>query len=258
MDFQAKLGPLPVWVWGLTLGGAAVGYYYWSQLKDNNGTTISTDPEAVNAVESAAGYVTDRDAIDGAFTPGTASGSTLATSTAEESTDTNSAWLIRAVQALVGKGVSPLEAQTALGKYLDGESLSVAESSLVNRAIVALGGLPPDGAPIPSKPTDAASAVGIKSWQRLQDGTVRVLMSDGSYVGKTLQEYIASGMPSFAYNAYENQTYRVPSNGTTVAQIASKYGTSVDNIVVLNRWKAIPNLKKGNVVKVPSQKGTAK
>ena len=247
MDIQARLGPLPVWAWGLIFGGAAVAYMYWQNAKDSNGDTVSTDStDSVDTGDLGSSY----DAIDGAFTVGTASGSTLSTTT-EETTDTNTAWLARAVNYLIGTGVTPLAAQSALQKYLEGESLSSDETDLVNKAIKSVGQTPEGTSVVSGTGTDSVT---IKQWQRLADGSVRTVMSDGSYVARTLDDYIAAGMPKFGLNAYEYQTYKVPSNSTTVAQIASKRGTTQSDLIVLNRWTRVPNLKKGQRIKVPSKR----
>lgn len=250
MDFKSNIGPLPIWAWGLIFGGAVVAYMYWSQAKDSNGETISTDTaDGYNASTDSSGD--GYDAIEGAFRTSGAYPSTLATREVTESTDTNSAWLIRAVDYLIGSGTSPIQAQSAVQKYLEGESLTSAETDLVNKAIKGVGQAP-EGTTI-AAPT-ASSRVSIKQWQRLADGSVRTYMSDGSYVAKTLDQYIAAGMPAFGYNAYEYGTYKVTSNAQTVAQIAKLKGTSQQDLIVLNRWKTIPNLKKGNRIKVPAKR----
>lgn len=248
-DFTGKIGPLPVWAWGLIFGGIAVGYYYWSQLKDQNGQTVTEDNSA--AADNATGVtsMSGADLIDSAYTATGLSASTLATTSAPESTDTNSAWGIRAVQALIGKGIAPITAQTAVQKYLDGQALDSSETALVNQAIVLVGSTPPDGT---ATPTSGGSDVA--KWQWLQDGTVIGVMPDGSKVTKTIRDYIDAGMPGWSYNAYQWKYHKAASNTTTVASIATRYGTTPDVIMALNNWKSAPNLKRGQKVKVPDSK----
>ena len=243
-------GPLPVWVWGVGIGVIAVAYIWWTG-RDSGTTAVESAGSTV-----ASGSDAVFDAIDGAFKPGT-SGSASVGDEAPTEIDTNVAWGFRAVSYLVGQGVAPVTAQVAIGKYLAEEKLTDADAVLVNRAVAGIGAPPtPIRVNVPTPP--ATVNVTIKSWQRLNNGQVVALMSDGTRVNKTLRQYIDAGMPAFSSNAYENQTYKVKSNGETAATIAKKFDTSVDNIIVLNRWKAVPNLKKGNVVKVPSVKGSGK
>lgn len=246
-------GPLPVWVWDVGIGVIAVAYIWWTG-RDSGTTAVESAGSTV-----ASGSDAVFDAIDGAFKPGT-SGSASVGDEAPTEIDTNVAWGFRAVSYLVGQGIAPVTAQVAIGKYLAEEELTDADAVLVNRAVAGIGAPPtPIRVNVPTPPTPPAPVkVTIKSWQRLNNGQVVALMSDGTRVNKTLRQYIDAGMPAFSSNAYENQTYKVKSNGETAATIAKKFNTSVDNIIVLNRWKAVPNLKKRNVVKVPSVKGSGK
>ena len=246
---KERLGPFPVWVWGAALGVIIVAYVWWTGRDTGSASDTSTDSGDGDGTTSAIS-----DAIDGAF-KWSGANPTGNDESVDEPVDSNTAWGIRAVAALVGKGVSPLAAQTAIGRYLAEDELTDAQQQLVNNAIVAIGQPP---VPVKINVPDATDNSKIKSWERLNDGTFRTLMADGKYVARSISDYIAAGRPKLSINSYEHQTYKVPSNGTTVAQVAAKYGTSVDNIMILNSWSTVPNLTKGKRIKVPSIKGTGK
>lgn len=126
-SLMRKLGPLPVWAWGVLLGLAIlIGvYYYNNQRKSENAgnTVVSTD----DVLGTLAGEPAEQVAV------------------APETTfETNTSWRAKAVMFLIGRAISPLTAQRALDKYLQGEPLTAEEGAIVNTAITNFG-LPPDG-----------------------------------------------------------------------------------------------------------------
>lgn len=64
--------------------------------------------------------------------------------------DTNDLWAGRARQFLLGQGVSAIEAQATVGKYLNGETLTTREKGLINQVLSNIGypPEPPDIAPV--------------------------------------------------------------------------------------------------------------
>jgi hypothetical protein len=153
MDFgerlTRKLGPLPVWGWGVLIGGAFIAWYWYS----NTGLG-SFDGE------------TDEE--------GTGVGQTLAPSgdfstvpimpeeEAETDENTNAEWLIQAVLAAPA-GTSKLAAQAALEKYLNGTDMSAAEQNLVD-AIINKIGLPPQGTAGPPQLEPKPPTAGETNW----------------------------------------------------------------------------------------------
>jgi len=139
---KKKWGKLPVWGWGVIVGIAIlIGYYYYSNHK-----------KATAAGAQAANISTDSLA-------GTPAGGGGSGSSDTASIETNTSWRQKAVTLLVGKGVPPLDAQTALDNYLQGNTLTPIQAGYVNQAITALG-LPPDGTlgiPSISNPTTATT-----------------------------------------------------------------------------------------------------
>jgi hypothetical protein len=150
MDFgerlRAKVGPLPVWVWGLIAGGLFT-VWYWVSQRDS----VSDS----GAVEEETGTV------------GTPSGDfstvpIVPPGDAIEDENTNQEWLIQALNAASEAGVSFVTAQVAISKYLNGQTLTTTEEGIVNR-VIGLVGPPPEGTfgvpeivpdtPEPSTPT---------------------------------------------------------------------------------------------------------
>ncbi len=249
-----KAGPLPVWVWGVGIGVVAVAYIWWSGREQG---TVAPD-ETTAAAAGSSGNRGVYDAIDGAFQPSAPAGSVSIPSLESlGEIDNNNAWSFRAVAYLVGQGIAPVTAQIAINNYIEEKQLTDAQSKLVNQAITGIGA-PPVRVSIETPSVTTPAAVAVKSWQRLASGQIVAVMSNGTKQNRSIRQYIDAGMPAFKSNAYEFQTYKVRHNATTYADVARKYQTSVDNLMVLNKVKSIPNLKKGSVVVVPARKGTGK
>lgn len=156
-----KLGPLPVWVWGVGLGVTITGAR-WAIDKRKAAATppaASTDagtpagagngvaggpgvspgagsPATVPAVgvPNAGGWNAPADQVAG--TPTTAAGPT-----------TNAEWQTLAVEALTADGYPPLTIETAISKYLAGTPITVTEQALISQAFRHQG-RPPEGAPV--------------------------------------------------------------------------------------------------------------
>jgi hypothetical protein len=156
-----KLGPLPVWVWGVLAGGAiSAGRWAWD--KNKNSGTAAVDPAAdagaspaVPASASGAGAAglggdygyPNSGAWEGPPATAPTDGSTPAAGTpATTPAETNAEWVRRAVAALIAAGTGPLVASEAIRKYLAGEPVTPAEQALISSALQSQG-MPPEGAP---------------------------------------------------------------------------------------------------------------
>lgn len=173
MDFgerlKAKVGPLPVWAWGLIAGGLFTVWYWVS----NRGEGTATEGGVVET--------------DG--TVGTPSGdfSTVPVVPNEdpvEDENTNQEWLVQALNAAGTAGVTFLKAQIALQKYLNGQPLTSTEAGIINK-IVAVVGPPPEGTfgtpevkPDGPKPEDPKPDT--------QDTTVRITAATTRKFGQAL------------------------------------------------------------------------
>jgi hypothetical protein len=162
-----KVGPLPVIAWG---GIAVVAWYVVSKRKTSaaqGATTTSatgsepgtegTDPAGnTGLIDPATGYVygtpEDLAALDQQNqSSGGSSGGSGGTSTAQTYT-TNSAWEVAAINYLVGLGVDPTEANSAIAAYLGSQTLSTTQQAEVNDAITALGAPPQPPSPATTTP----------------------------------------------------------------------------------------------------------
>ncbi len=142
MDFKAqltrKVGPLPVWGWGLAVGGGLLAASYMRARAGGGGG--AEDPGVAPATATAAGVGNLGDTGTATVTPAV---------TPYRATN-NDEWRTLASELILGThlGYSGLAVDTALSKYLSGEPLSIAEQAIVNLAI-RLAGSPPTAPPLP-------------------------------------------------------------------------------------------------------------
>ena len=244
---KANLGPLPVWVWGAVVGIAVVAYVWFSGRTD--GSVDATDNETTGTSATATGAASVSDAIDGAFATGTASGSTLATTDIQETADSNTAWGLRATSYLVGQGVSPVTAQRAINAYLNGDPMTAEQSALVDKAILGIS-QPPVAVEINS--AEAASAATYSRYYRDSTGQIKGVTPSGNETNISDEQYISAGMPALSSDAYPWKYHKASGNSTTLASIAARYKVSVNRLIVLNKWKTVPTIRKGTKVKVPA------
>lgn len=175
-NLAAKLGPLPVWLWG-TIGAGAVilGRNLRGRVKAAASTGPASDaggePPAASAPE--AGSSTGRPSL---FPPSPANAydtvvSDPAASTSPATNTNPDAWRRNAEQwALDNTQWSGIVITTAIRRYLDGAPLSYADASIVNTVIRAIGpsptapeiilqpGADPGNAPVPPNTTPVTPA----------------------------------------------------------------------------------------------------
>lgn len=156
-----KVGPLPTWVYGVGLGVGVLGVLAWRDRRNK----AATAPPAAGADDkpATAGSATptfDYEASDFTLSPSPMGGGTWAvaprSSDAESSFDddsssdtgiaTNPQWVKIAGDWLISVGYPPLDVSNALGRWMNGESLSASEAAIVNAGLRQFG-QPPDGAP---------------------------------------------------------------------------------------------------------------
>lgn len=114
-----KVGPLPVWMYGLII----VGAYYW-YMHFGPGANKAAAPAATGGGDSGTPQV---------------SGSIY---------KTNAEWEAAAINFLVGESVPPSQASTALYKYLHSQTPTAQEQKDIDLAIEGLG--PPPNIPAPA------------------------------------------------------------------------------------------------------------
>jgi LysM domain-containing protein len=143
-DLGKKVGPLPMGAWIAVVGaGLFIGY------RINKSMAAKQTPADQQLVEDGVGTG------GGTFLPINPPSSTPV----ESEPETNMSWQQKAVQWLISHNYDPLVAQNAVGKFLNGQTLSPTESAMLAFVIGALGP-PPEGAstppdsPQPTMPTN--------------------------------------------------------------------------------------------------------
>lgn len=148
MDFAErmtqKMGPFPVWVWGLLIGGAFV-IWYWVSQRDAGQSALADSVEETGTVAPPSG--------DFSTVP------VMPPADGEVDEHTNLEWSAQAVIAATNTGTSLIAAQAAISKYLNSEKLSASETAIMNKIIAKIGP-PPEGVyvptPEPEKPSPGA------------------------------------------------------------------------------------------------------
>lgn len=135
----ARLGPLPVWAWGVIVGGLVVAYLYFARWREGASTAPTETAGTASSLDKwAAGYLGQGGGVvpvpeaDSEDAPATGSGAT------------NWAWLAQGVRIGQTLGFTPTEIQGALQAYLDGGTTNERGKTIVD-AIVSQLGVPPDG-----------------------------------------------------------------------------------------------------------------
>lgn len=142
-----KVGPLPVGLWLVGIGGGII-YYYYSANKKAADSTPSTVYDTTGQSDVGTGEVGYANIP---FTPGYVDQSATTTTIT-----TNDEWRAAAQTYLFGQGYDAITVVNALQKYFSGSQLSANESMMISQAMKKLGALPspltniPDLTPTPS------------------------------------------------------------------------------------------------------------
>ena len=147
-----KLGPLPVWVWGIA---AVAIFWYLQKGKGTTATATQTDPAGnTGTIDPATGYVygssEDQAALGSSTSTSTGSSDSSGSTTAGQYQD-NDAWANAAINYLVSIGVDATAANAAIEQYLASQNLTTDQQADVNLAIQRLGA--PPSPPTPGTPS---------------------------------------------------------------------------------------------------------
>jgi hypothetical protein len=161
VNLGPKLGPLPAVAWVGVVGGAVVVSHYARKRSSGAPAAVSAGPAATQAGI----LVVPSNAAD--------------PQVAARPTD-NASWLRVALDGLAARGsFDPSVAASALARYIDGQSLSPAETQVFNAA-VAITGFPPTPVPVamPTVPSGAPDVIrstptGQRSLFRTVDAPIR-------------------------------------------------------------------------------------
>ncbi|MFG3244846.1 hypothetical protein [Streptomyces sp. NPDC048157] len=143
-----KIGPLPVGIWILAVGGGLIFAYY---MRSNSS---ASDTGADETAPDTGGTGT------GSWPYGVPNGVGQWNNGGDGQEDdddkgtlptTNEQWQRRAVQVLVGLGYEAVAVDRAIGAYLGGDSLTTIQRAIINEAILRIGP-PPVSPPPPTSP----------------------------------------------------------------------------------------------------------
>lgn len=170
-SLTAKLGPLPVWAWGVGAGAAFnIGRYLVNRRKSASvpaeepapGDADAGPESSVSVGGSGSGYyspgIPSAQVNPGAWgtdEPSTTPATDSAPSTPAAPAD-NDEWRARAVELLTASGMAPLTVDEAVKRYFAGSPLSPQDQAIISTAVRRLG-VPPGGAP----PITAAPAPSV-------------------------------------------------------------------------------------------------
>lgn len=185
IDLKAKLGPLPVWGWGIIVGVIAlIGYLMYSRRSagEVGGPGASTGASNLDAM----GYQT----------VGIKGGSATTETTVPPN---NVSWLERASRAVADiLYASPSEVYAALQKWLIGDPITVKEKSYVDKAIqVAMS--PPEGtqgiSTVTNNPVSSTTDKPI-SWRTLNTNGRIYAIYVNRYAEATSAQWKTAGSPA--------------------------------------------------------------
>lgn len=140
-----KIGPLPAGVW---IGAFALIYWYLQKRNKHTGATqvSQTDPAGnVGSINPATGYVYGSPQDQSASGLNSAIGGTTTGSggaTVGGAYPDNTAWARAAINYLVGLGIDPTGANSAIQQFLASQPLDAQQQADVNQAIQQLGAPP--------------------------------------------------------------------------------------------------------------------
>lgn len=156
-----KLGPLPVWVWGL-VGGLAFGAVYYVHKKKADAAKLASTQNSGSAFGSTDSSSNGGNAGELATTGGSAGMGGANQSLAQ--------WAANAVNWLIGQGTSPSDATNALSAYINGATLTPDQTTLVNQALANFGAPPSGILPVNTASTPAATV--SDDWRSPPAGTI--------------------------------------------------------------------------------------
>ena len=138
-----KVGPLPLGVWVLILGGTIVIVYAMNARKGSTGNTLAVAADGTTGPESGTG----NGAVGGWLYQ-------QAQAVSKKDYKTNEEWGRAAIQFLIGQGYDAALADVAIRRYIGGLDISVQQRPLVTAALNGLGPPPEQMGPISELPGD--------------------------------------------------------------------------------------------------------
>ncbi len=212
---ETRVGPLPVGAW---LAAAAAGVVVGILLlrRRRSSSTPAGEPETPATADAAGSpFLPSSFIVGGGMAATGSSGSPSGvTSAAAGGYSDNAAWQRAAVQALIAAGYDGTTATDALSRYLESQSLTPQQNSLVNIALQRVG---PNPDPVPAAPTPPPSTT---------SGGTQAPSSPPTGYPSTL-EAIAAGAK---LNAGEKQALAFTLSGGQGAESHPSYGSMIAKV----------------------------
>ncbi len=230
--YTKKVGPFPIYVWGLVFGGVIVVYIY---VKAQNS---AASPSAASTVPSGVtGTLPNQ-------TPMSVGGSPVAASSGSSTAGapvTNAGWIAQAMANAGTFGVSPLAVEQALSNYTNGMPLNPTDQATTNAVLNSLGA-PPEG------------IIGLLN--NGQNLTPTPTTTTGSVTTTPKPKPVTKSKPKPTPKPTPKPsyyTYRIV-RGDNLTNIAKTHGTSISEILKLNPYVTNPNLiYAGKTLKLPTK-----
>lgn len=193
-QLKGKLGPLPVWGWGLIGGGLVGGYMYYRKRKaaatanTNAGSQYSGLNSSSNGGSAGELSTTNGQASSGSNVTGSLAG-----------------WAAQAVNWLIGQGSNPTDASNAISAYINGQTLTPAQETSVNSALTEFGA-PPSGV-LPINVSNTSTTTPPTPAPDLSQSAYQA--GSGSGLWAAYQQNIGNAAAQTAYeNGYNNWVYQ--------------------------------------------------
>ena len=218
-SLKTRVGPLPIWLWGLLLGGAVVAYMYVRQSQTNT-AAAATGTGSTSAL-NALGAANPQDPLTSSGNYG------MMGATSTTGTPTNQSWQAAGIANANTWGISDIGMQSALQNYLAGMPLNSAEQNAVNKVLGTVGP-PPEGV------------------SGLVNGGTSILNPPTPVQTTTAPK--ATGTPKAAPKPVTKTAAPKPVNytarwGDTLSGIAASNHTTVSNLMKLN-----PQIHNANLI----------
>jgi hypothetical protein len=234
-NLTKKIGPFPVWVYGVLIGGAFVLWYWVSQRDAGSSAVADAVSEGdLGTVETPSG--------DFSVVP------VMPPSDGVVDEHTNLEWSIQALNAVTGTGVSLIAAQTAISKYLNGEKLTSSEGSVINTILSKIGPPPegvstPDVTPAPPGPgaTNWNTKTTVTAYKGTWFGNPLVITAKVDWVNPAGHTFKPRGFVEIALDGALAKRYRLL-NGVAIRTLTVSRNVSQfkDKVIVITA-KFLPN-----------------
>lgn len=221
-SLTTPLGPLPVWVWGVA---GVLALILFKKFRGGEGlfsSALQTTP--------AAGAAKNEEGLD---------------NEGNAALLDNDSWGQSTVASLISQGYDALQAQYAVGQYLDGGELDPSSASIVSAGIRSAG-LPPEQVEFGNKPPTLPSPTQPKAPPAASSGKP----SKTDVYTRGPGDKAVTKAPAQPAAKSQYTTYKIKS-GDTLSAIAKSHGSTVKELASLNKIANPNKIAAGATIKIP-------